>query len=166
MKIHDDHLYHGAALIQIAEHPQFTAINSWTIQDNPLRSGYKINNHIGIYLKYCVSPTERYEEYAFSFNSQHLDDLRIMKAQVKKLFLVMVCIKVREICCIEYDELMVMITNRHDKKGEQEDQYVVKVTIPKGQSMRVYMDVPGKKKIYLGKPMIVSRKAFPDLLFE
>lgn len=28
MKIHDDHLYHGAALTQIAEHPLFIAINA------------------------------------------------------------------------------------------------------------------------------------------
>jgi len=28
MNIDDNHMYHGAALIQIAEHPQFTAINS------------------------------------------------------------------------------------------------------------------------------------------
>lgn len=28
MKIHDDHLYHGAALTQIAEDDQFTAINA------------------------------------------------------------------------------------------------------------------------------------------
>ena len=28
MKIDDDHLYHGSALLQITEHPTFTAINS------------------------------------------------------------------------------------------------------------------------------------------
>ena len=27
MKINDDHMFHGAALTQIAEHHQFTAIN-------------------------------------------------------------------------------------------------------------------------------------------
>ena len=28
MKIDDDHMYHGAVLLQIAEHPRFTAINT------------------------------------------------------------------------------------------------------------------------------------------
>ena len=31
MKIRDDHMFHGAALIQIAEHPRFTAINSLVV---------------------------------------------------------------------------------------------------------------------------------------
>jgi hypothetical protein len=35
MKIADDHLYHGAALLQIAEHAQFTAINRLTTTKRP-----------------------------------------------------------------------------------------------------------------------------------
>ena len=34
MKIRDEHLYHGAVLNQIAEHPRFTAIN--TIEDRDI----------------------------------------------------------------------------------------------------------------------------------
>lgn len=166
MKIHDDHLYHGAALIQIAEHPQFTAINSLTIHNKILRSAYKINDHIGVYLKYCVNPTESFDEYTFTFNSQHLEELTQVAGQVQKLILVMVCVKVRSICYVKHDSLLAMIERRREKKGEIENQYIVKVTAPKGRSMRVYMDYPGKKKTILGKALIVPWSKFPAVLFK
>jgi hypothetical protein len=53
MKIHDDHLYHGAALTQIAEHHLFTAINALKIGDNTIRVAYRINDLIAVYFKGC-----------------------------------------------------------------------------------------------------------------
>jgi len=166
MKIHDDHLYHGAALIQIAEHSQFTAINSLNIHGETHRSAYKINDHIGVYLKYCVSPTKPYGEYTFTFNSRHLQSLLLARSQVKTLFLVLVCVEVRGICCVSYDELTTMIENRRKYKKNEESQYIVKVTVPEGKSMRVYMDFPGQKKTILEKEIVVARNRFPGLLFE
>jgi hypothetical protein len=46
MKINDDHMYRGAALTQIAEHPRFTAINAFKFS----RSAFKANDGIGIYI--------------------------------------------------------------------------------------------------------------------
>ena len=57
MKIADDHMYHGAALLQIAEHPRFTAINSIEVSDQKSRSAYRINDNIGIFLKYASKPS-------------------------------------------------------------------------------------------------------------
>ena len=48
MKINDDHMYHGAALIQIAEHPQFTAINSFPHDGHASRSAFLVNLDIGM----------------------------------------------------------------------------------------------------------------------
>lgn len=166
MKIHDDHLYHGAALIQIAEHPQFTAINSFHLQGETNRSAYKINDHIGVYLKYCFSPTKVFKEYTFTFNAHHLEALKAMEAQVQRVVLVMVCVKTREICCITMEELKGMIEKRIKAKGSDEDQYIVKVTAPKGSSMRAYLDYPGKKKTMLGNAIVVPRNRFPSQLFD
>ncbi len=55
MTIHDDHMYHGAALIQIAEHPQFTAINSLKLGGVTKPSGRLEKNFSGKYLcVYCA----------------------------------------------------------------------------------------------------------------
>jgi hypothetical protein len=49
MKIDDDHMYHGAALIQIAEHPQFTAINSFEGKLAHYENTYRINGDVAVY---------------------------------------------------------------------------------------------------------------------
>lgn len=165
MKIHDDHLYHGAALIQVAEHPQFTAINSLNVDGEAHRSAYKVNDHIGIFLKYSVTPSRNYDEYTFTFNTDHLDALQQIDGKVETLVLVLVCVKDRGTCCITYDEFMKMVEKRRELKGSEEGQYIVKVTVPEGKSMRAYLDFPGKKKTILGE-IIVPRNRFPDLLFE
>ena len=56
MKISDGHLYHGSALLQIAEDPRFTAINSIEVAGKKSRSAYRINDSTGIFLKYASKP--------------------------------------------------------------------------------------------------------------
>ncbi len=75
MKIHDDHMFHGSALIQIAEHPRFTAINSLKLTKTILRNSYLINDGIGVSLKYAQKPTNRWKEYVFTFNKGHMKEL-------------------------------------------------------------------------------------------
>ena len=58
MKIDDDHMYHGAVLLQIAEHPRFTAINTIELSGQKSRSAYRINDRIGIFLKYASKPSK------------------------------------------------------------------------------------------------------------
>ena len=45
MEIREEHLYHGAALNQIAEHEQFTAINTLKITANESRSAFRVNGN-------------------------------------------------------------------------------------------------------------------------
>jgi hypothetical protein len=165
MKVHDDHLYHGAALIQIAEHPQFTAINSLKLKAKPLRSAYVINNEIAIYLKYASESVDPFSEYVFTFTKQHLKELSQIKKRVDKFFLALVCVEDREICCLSYEDLVELIKNRKSAKGASENQYTILVTVPQGQSLRVYVNAPGVKKTMLGKPLIIRRKDFPNRLF-
>ena len=56
MRIHDDHMYHGAALTQIAEHPAFTAINAFEDKGTKSRCAFRINTAIGAYIKYSSAP--------------------------------------------------------------------------------------------------------------
>ena len=166
MKIDDDHLYHGAALIQIAEHPQFTAINSLTVKDKVVRAAYKINNEIAVYLKYAAKPHGSYKEYVFTFHKDHLETIVELSSTNPKMFIALVCVKERQICCLSAGELNEMIGHRKAASGGEEDQYTILVTIPAGKSIRVYMNQPGRRKRMLKETkLIVRRNAFPDVLF-
>lgn len=165
MQIHDDHLHHGAALIQIAEHPQFTAINSLKQGRKVISVAYKVNDEIAVYLKYASKPTQAYKEYTFTFNTDQVSQVAEIAAANPKTFVALICVKDREICCISYGQLQDLIERRKKAKGGAEDQYVILVTASKGKSLRVYVNVPGKRNKLLGDSLIVSRKAFPDGIF-
>jgi hypothetical protein len=165
MNIHDDHMYHGSALIQIAEHKQFTAINSLKSDGVIVPVAYRINDDIAVYLKYATKPTKAFKEYPFTFTKHHLEDLKKISMVDPKTFIALVCVKDREICCISYNQLKALIALREKDKGEPEDQYAVLVTLPDGKGFRVYINACGKKNTLLGKAIKVPRNAFPNLLF-
>jgi len=166
MKIHDDHMYHGAALTQIAEHPQFTAINGFLVNGSLSRSSFRINNDVGVYLKYAAKPFGRYKEYRFTFTSDNLEELTALAKKTDRVFAALVCIKHREVCCLPYTELLKLREKRREEKGTSEDQYVVLVNLEKNQSFRVYINAPGVKGKLLGKPVIIPRNDFPNALFS
>lgn len=166
MKVDDNHLYHGAALIQIAEHPQFTAINSFKGKLANYENAYRINNDISIYLKYASKPTKTFKEYVFTFSQAHLDELDAIAKAVPKTFLALVCVEAREVCCLSYGQLLSLIERRREAFGGVENQYVILVTAKKGSSLHVYVNRPHKKKEKLGNDIVVSRSAFPSDLFQ
>ena len=165
MKVHDDHMYHGAALIQIAEHPQFTAINSLRIRGNTVGNSYQINNDIAVSLKYAGTPVGRFNEYVFNFTQANLAELASIKDGYPKCFLALVCVQDREICCLPADELLSLAERRKIAAGRKEDVYSLLVTAPKGRSLRAYVNRPGRKGMMLGKALIVSRNGFPNQIF-
>lgn len=165
MHVHDDHLYHGAALIQVAEHPQFTAINSLKNGGAVVPVAYKINDEIALYLKYASKPKAPFREYPFTFHKEHLEQLGQIAKTNPKTFVALVCVKDREVCCLSYDQLRAIVARRKAEKGVEEDQYVILVTAPAGKGLRAYVNAPGKKKAILGKPLIVARNAFPGAMF-
>jgi hypothetical protein len=166
MKIDDDHFYRGAALIQVAEHPNFTAINEFKKRKRKFPNAYKINEDIVIYCKYCKRPTGKYKEYTFTFTPENLDDLKNIDNIINKLFVVFVCVRARHICIIKYASLMELINIRKKAIGREENIYTIVIKLPKGKSFRVNMNQPGRKKIYLTEPLIVSRNLFPKILFD
>jgi hypothetical protein len=165
MKIDDDHMYHGAALLQIAEHPRFTAINTIEIAGQKSRSAYRINDNIGIFLKYASNPSKNLGEYVFQFTNDHLQELEAVAGQMESTFIALVCVRDREIACLTLDELQDMVERRKKKKGSDEERYVVLVTARRRQSLRAYVNMPDRKGIILGKQLVIKRQAFPERLF-
>lgn len=166
MTIDDDHMYHGAALIQIAEDPQFTAINAFVLGSTPSRSAYRINDNIGVFLKYASKPTSPHREYAFTFRKEHLAELAEMADVAPRVFAALVCVKVRQICCLPYSSLIALIEARKRAKGKAENQYLILVTALPGKSFRVYVNKPGVRNTMLGKAIIIPRNNFPSNIFS
>lgn len=166
MKIDDDHMYHGAALMQIAEHEQFTAINSFKGKLAQYENVFRINGDIAVYLKYASNPTQTHHEYVFTFNKAHRAELEAISNAVPKTFLALVCVKAREVCCLTYAQLLLLIERRRKDVGHVEDQYTLLVTAQKNEGLHAYVNKSHARNTKLGKDIIVSRNAFPDDLFR
>jgi len=164
MKINDDHLYHGAALTQVAEHPSFKAINAFSLNGSRSRSAFLINHDIGLYLKYASEPKGTYNEFRFNFLQEHVDELAIVRKKTDKVFIGLICISVRQICCLSYRKFLSMIEARRKRKGADEASYTILLTLSKGQRFRAYMSPPGKKKTKMGE-RIIPRDDFPSVIF-
>ncbi len=165
MTIDDDHMYHGSALIQIAEHAAFTAINSLRTSAGLLRNSYRINQDIGLYIKYASKPTKPFREYPFTFTQVHLEELEAISSVSLRVFIALVCVKDRQICCLKYQQVLDLVGARRRSKGEDENQYAIMATLPKNKAFRVYANAAGARKKSVGQ-IIVARNRFPDELFE
>ena len=165
MKIHDDHLYHGAALNQIAEHKQFTSINALEVKGQRFNNVYEINKAILVHLKYATKPKGTLKEYQFTFNLDHLQLLANANAHANNFIIAFVCVKDREICALPYTELLRLIELRRTALGKNEDQYVLLLSLPKDSAFRVCMAAPGKRGVLLTKEIKVARNKFPNCLF-
>ena len=169
MKIEDQHLYHGAALTQIAENDEFTAINPLDLLGKRLSSAFRINDNIGVYLKYNAVKPKPNGEFPFTFSQDSLKELAGMAEHLhlKKVFVVLVCYKAREGCVVTLQRLKEMVATREKAAGKAEDQYVLLVTAPKNSQLRLYLNVPGKKgKLLKNTETKVPRNSFPAVLFE
>ncbi len=164
MKINDDHMYHGAALTQIAEHPTFKAVNAFWLNGKKSQAAFRINDTTGIYVKYAGLPHGKAKEYIFTFTKAHLDELAVLREHCTKAFVILVCISIKEICALSYGQLLQMIGVRKKRRGKDEDQYQVLVTAPPNKQFRVYINHPGRKGIMIGV-QLVRRNAFPEQLF-
>ena len=113
-----------------------------------------------------MTPHGSHDEYSFTFHSDHLACVRALAASHDKAYVALVCVEAREVCAISADELAQLVQDRQRAKGGREDQYVVIVTAEPRKSLRVYVNYPGRRATVLGKPLIKSRNAFPDVLFS
>src|ERR1700732_1193927 len=115
MHIDEDQMFHGAALIQIAEFLGFKAINAF--EGTSARGAFRINTGTGIYLKHATFPNEAHREYVFTFSKKKLDELDALKPQCQHLFIGMICVRAKEICCISIEEFEEHIERRRKALG-------------------------------------------------
>ena len=165
MKINQDHLYHGAALTQVAEHPTFKAVNEIALGGVRSRCAFLINTDIGLYLKYATQTKGPFKEFTFTFHKDHLEELNALKARSRKIFICLICVSARHICCVSSEMLLEMLEERKQRKGTDEDVYTVLVTMPPGKSFRIYMNAPGRRRVMI-RQRIVPRDDFPDVVFQ
>ena len=166
MKIKDEHLYHGAALNQIAEHRKFTAINALKVKVKTSRSAFRINDATAVYLKYATSPMKPFSEYQFTFTRSHRTELKAIFESGEDLYLALVCVKAKQICCMTYKEFVVLHKSRRKAAGHSEDQFVILVTLNVGEAFRAYVNSPGTKGKYIKPKMKIARNNFPKILLK
>ena len=166
MKINDDHMYHGAVLTQIAEHQQFTSINAVRIDGGLSRSAFRINETIGIYLKYATDPKPLDHDYIFTFTDPNRNELRSLSRLCDDVYIVMVCVQDRHICCISDADLTAWLDKRKEALGRDEDTFTILVGLPPGKPFQVNMNMPGQRSVYLDRSQLVPRNRFPNVLFE
>lgn len=162
MKIREEHLFHGAALNQIAEHKRFTAINALLVKGKISRSAFRINAATDVYLKYATKPAGRFDEYQFTFTKAHRTELENIFEAGGDLYIALVCVKDREICCVDYGQFSQLLQARTDAAGRTEPQFVILVTLKRGEAFRVYVNSPGVRGKMLEPQLKIRRNCFPD----
>jgi hypothetical protein len=165
MHIDDNHRHYGSALIQIAEDPHFTAINAFRYLGRNSRCAFRVNKDIGVYVRYRTEPQgARVKVYTFAFGQDNLTELRRMSKRFSKLFLALVCVADREICCIPYVAFEKLVNARRVAKGEPEAEYIIEVNARPRKRLRVWVNPPNRKGLYL-QQIIIRRNDFPRALF-
>lgn len=165
MKIRLEQQNIGAAIMQIAEHTNFTAINRLKVGGEIINNGFLINGDIAVLCKYASEPNGS-DEYLFNFNSDHLDNIAKIQKGKHRLYFVLICVEEGEICCLTEEEFDTLIVNRKKSAKVDEDQYQILVTAKKNASLRAYVNAAGKKGKIAGKMLTVARNSFPQALFE
>ncbi len=165
MKIDDNHMCHGTALLQVAEHDTFTAINALKLGSTAHRNAFQINNEIALYFKHGSDKSGKFDEYNFTFSQENICDLKKIRRSNSKTFIALICVEDREICCLSCEEVMEIISDRKAAKGEKEKQYTIFVTAEKRCSLRAFATEPGTKNI-LSSQVFVKRNDFPARIFE
>ena len=160
MKINKKHLHHGAVLYQIADHPQFTAINSLPNTNN----AFRINDDIAVYPKYASKPVGG--EYQFNVTADQLDEIASIIGKGIELHFALVCVEDHAICGLAYDDLELMMRARRERVSKKELRYVVLVRYEKGRSFRVNMNAGRTKGYYVGDDIPVPQNACPNRLFR
>ena len=160
------HQHYGSALFQIAQDPHFTTINAVHYRGRKSRCGFRINKVIGVYLKYVSEPQgKKTPVYPFSFSQENLKELRVMQKNRPRLFLALVCVKDREICCLPYNSFRRLIEARKKSNGKAEEEYIVEVFIWQRNRLRVWINFPGRRHTFADE-LKIPRNDFPRKLFE
>ncbi len=99
MKIDKDHLYYGAAVLQVAEDDRYTSINQFRKKGKTVRCACVVNNDMGLYLSYRArkSRTAKWDvgkadEYPIQLDSGELSKIDDLSRQYPNTFLGLICV--------------------------------------------------------------------------
>ncbi|WP_139198616.1 hypothetical protein [Pseudomonas indica] len=116
MKIRTEHQNLGAALMQVAEDDNFTAINPLRVKGDKINNAFLINADACLFLKYGQEPKST-GEYQFTFSAEQLENIRASSQHYQKVFLGLVCVEDQEVCCLDVGQLNEMIAARFCTKS-------------------------------------------------
>ena len=145
MKIQDKDYYHGAALTQIIEHPQFTALN----KVNKKYGHYLINHDIRLLVKLCTAMDS---PWSYTFWPDDLTTIQQDISAGAKTFICLIC-GLDTICILNAEQIQMLIDL--DAAGSQWIR--VEVHTKKGS-----LWVQGQRGEY---HRAIPHNAFPDALF-
>lgn len=92
-------------------------------------------------------------------------EIQILDRRVLRTFIILICVSLREVCCVQYTDFIEIIEERKKYIGRTEEQYMVVVAAQPKKRFRVYANMPGTKG-YTLTSHIISRSDFPGVLFE
>jgi hypothetical protein len=165
MKIRTQHMTLGAALMQIAEHERFTAINPLRIRGDKVTNAFLINDNTCIFLKYGSEPKNT-GEYQFTFTSEQMGFIEDAEEHYRHVFVCLVLVEEQEICGLQAAELHRMITARQDSTDMDEESFQVLITATDGGRLRAYTNAAGRRGVPALDPLVIPRSRFPAFLFE
>jgi hypothetical protein len=145
MKIQEQDIYHGTALMQIVEHRSFKALNRASKE----YGHYLINTDRQVFAKYT---TKKGSPWQFTFQAKDVTTISHAVASGDKVFVCLVCGHVT-ICALNQAEIeQVIDLNSHTQQS-------VRVEVPKSGSCRVHGSNGALART-------VPHNSFPDKVFS
>ncbi len=167
MRIHDDHFYHGAALVQVVEHPKFEAIDVLTVNGSRCETGFLVNQRTALYMRYRKEKKPSFDEHVFKFSDESVSEIKRARREHERLFLGLVCVEGREICCLPYETFTSVLKKRRAAEGpDRSASFDIIVALPARGRFQVYANAPRQRGTILsGTKHVIPRGDFPSALF-
>jgi hypothetical protein len=163
MKIDKEDLYYGAAVLQVAEHKSFKAINRLPAPGLP--HTYLINTDVGLHLKYASAPVKG--SYRFSFSAGHMEALEKLWSKMTNLLVGLVCARAGQVACVRYLDLMLLHHKHQSKEKTPHSVFPVRVSVPRGRQLRLWVPYPNRRTWGpLSEPLLIPRDHFPWRVFR
>ena len=106
--IRDFEFYHGLVFARILHGTQRPlSLRPFQSVSN---ASYVLNDTVGIFIKYS---SKRMTPWRFTFLKEHQEEIDLLKANLAKVFLVLVC-NDDGVVCLSYSEIKLLLDNQHD----------------------------------------------------
>lgn len=146
MKVQEQDIYHGPALMQIVEHDSFKALN----KADDRYGHYLVNKDICLWFKYASSKDG---PWSFTFSASDLVQVKKELGGKGKTFFVFACGHV-SVCCLSEEELK-KVVDLSSAKAQW-----VRIEAPENKQMRV------TGSSCADNPLKVAHNSFPGCIFK